>query len=184
MLIYVNLRPGGALRWKVEDHRLRRSVSDMWQADTSKVVAPHVCRLRTDGLAPTSKYWTYRSHTGDMGLVSLVIYCQQVLGLSALLQWLCWERNWGGSYTTTQSGWEVESGALFLRSSAYVQPCWWLTKGCYTRTTWDTYGLGPYVDWAWDACDMLIGFSLQGVHWFESPRLLDMSNCLFAVVSK
>jgi hypothetical protein len=35
-----NLRPGGALRWKVEDHQLGRSGSVMWQARTSKVVSP------------------------------------------------------------------------------------------------------------------------------------------------
>jgi hypothetical protein len=34
----VNLRPGGALRWKVEDHWLRRSGSVMWKVGTSKVV--------------------------------------------------------------------------------------------------------------------------------------------------
>jgi hypothetical protein len=47
-----NLRPGGALRWKVEGRRLGRSGSGMWKASTSKVVAPAcVDRLRTDGLA-------------------------------------------------------------------------------------------------------------------------------------
>jgi hypothetical protein len=30
----------------------------------------HLCRLRTDGLAPASKYWIYRSHTGVMRPVS------------------------------------------------------------------------------------------------------------------
>jgi hypothetical protein len=35
-----NLGPGGALRWKVEDHQLRKSRNDMWQAGTSKVVVP------------------------------------------------------------------------------------------------------------------------------------------------
>jgi hypothetical protein len=40
MLIFVNLRPGGALRWKMEDHCLGRSGSVMWQVSTSKVVAP------------------------------------------------------------------------------------------------------------------------------------------------
>jgi hypothetical protein len=35
-----NLGPGGVLRWKVEDHQLRRSGNNMWQAGTSKVVAP------------------------------------------------------------------------------------------------------------------------------------------------
>jgi hypothetical protein len=32
-------RPGEALSWKVENHRLGRSGSVMWQASTSKVVA-------------------------------------------------------------------------------------------------------------------------------------------------
>jgi hypothetical protein len=35
----VNWRPDGALRWKVEDHRLGRAGSVMWKAGTSKVVA-------------------------------------------------------------------------------------------------------------------------------------------------
>jgi hypothetical protein len=35
-----NLRQGGALRWKVEDPRLKRSGSVIWQADTYKIVAP------------------------------------------------------------------------------------------------------------------------------------------------
>jgi hypothetical protein len=30
-------------------------------------------------------------------------------------------------------------------------------------------------------CGMLVGFPLQGVHRFESPRLSDMSNRLFVV---
>jgi hypothetical protein len=38
IVVKVNLRPGGALRWKVEDRRLGRSGSVMLQAGTSKVV--------------------------------------------------------------------------------------------------------------------------------------------------
>jgi hypothetical protein len=53
-----------------------------------------LCRLRTEGLVPVSKYRTYRSHTGDMGPVSLVAHHRQKLGLSLLLHWLAWERNW------------------------------------------------------------------------------------------
>jgi hypothetical protein len=59
--------------------------------------SPHLCRFRIDGLDPMSKYGRYWSHAGDMGLVSLVAFHQQVLGLGTLLQWLCWERNWGRS---------------------------------------------------------------------------------------
>jgi hypothetical protein len=29
-----------------------------------------LCRLRTEGLVPVSKYQTYQSHSGDMGPVS------------------------------------------------------------------------------------------------------------------
>jgi hypothetical protein len=36
----INLRPGRALRWKAEDRRLGRAGNVMWQAGTSKVVAP------------------------------------------------------------------------------------------------------------------------------------------------
>jgi hypothetical protein len=36
----VNLRPGGALRWKVEDHWLGRVGRVLWKVSTSKVVAP------------------------------------------------------------------------------------------------------------------------------------------------
>jgi hypothetical protein len=32
--------------------------------------SPRLCRLMTEGLVPVSKYQTYRSHAGDMGLVS------------------------------------------------------------------------------------------------------------------
>jgi hypothetical protein len=32
--------------------------------------------------------------------------------------------------------------------------------------------------------DVLVGFSLQGVHRFESPRLSDMSNRLFMAAIK
>jgi hypothetical protein len=36
----------------------------------------------------------YRSHAGDMGPVSLVAHHRQKLGLSLLLHWLAWERNY------------------------------------------------------------------------------------------
>jgi hypothetical protein len=41
--------------------------------------SPRLCHLSTDGLAPASKYWTYRSHAGDMGPVSLVACRRQML---------------------------------------------------------------------------------------------------------
>jgi hypothetical protein len=41
-----------------------------------------------------SKYSTYRSHAGDMGLVNLVVGHPQGLGLCPLLHWLVWKRSW------------------------------------------------------------------------------------------
>jgi hypothetical protein len=48
---------------------------------------------------------------------------------------------------TTQSGWEVESGALFLRSGASVQACWRLVKGCHIRRPPTVSVCRVYVDW-------------------------------------
>jgi hypothetical protein len=145
--------------------------------------SPRLCQLRTDGLTPASKYWTYRSYAGFYGpskpsswllTGAWLKRTASVVMLGEKLRWVPW---------ATQPDWEVESGALFLRSSATVQPYWQLIKGCYALATWDTYGLGPYADWAWDPCGMLVGFSLHGVHRFKSSRLSDMSNRLFTGVS-
>jgi hypothetical protein len=38
--------------------------------------SPYLCRLRTEGLVLVSKYWTYRSHAGDIGSVNLVACCR------------------------------------------------------------------------------------------------------------
>jgi hypothetical protein len=59
-----------------------------------QVCSPRLCWLRTDELAPASKYWMFWSHAGDMWLVRLVVYRQQMVTLPPLLQWLSWERNW------------------------------------------------------------------------------------------
>jgi hypothetical protein len=56
--------------------------------------SPRLCQLRTDGLAPVSKYWTYRSHVGDMSPVSQVVCRQERVTLPPLLRCLSWERNW------------------------------------------------------------------------------------------
>jgi hypothetical protein len=35
-------------------------------------------------------------------------------------------------------------------------------KSRYMWTMWDMYGPGPYADWAWEACGVLVGFSPTG----------------------
>jgi hypothetical protein len=55
--------------------------------------------------------------------------------------------------------WGLCREPFFSGAVGSVQIYRWLAKGCYALSTWDTYGLGPYAEWAWDACGMLVGFS-------------------------
>jgi hypothetical protein len=56
--------------------------------------SPHLCQLRTEGLVPVSKYWTYRSHAGDIDPVSLVACCRYMLGFAPTTSRLDRARNW------------------------------------------------------------------------------------------
>jgi hypothetical protein len=182
---WITWRPGRALRWKVEDRRLGRSGSVMSKPAPPRLCPPpRLCHIRTDGLAPVRKYWTYRSHAGDMGPVSLVAGHQQKNGFAPTTSMTVLGEKLGmdpwighpaccGLYREP-----FFSGAVAQLNSVDVY-----TKNCYALTAWDTYSLGPYADWAWEACGVLVGFSLQGVHRFKSPRLSDMSNRLFTAVS-
>jgi hypothetical protein len=92
---------------------------------------PCLCRLRTEGLVPVSKYWTYRSHAGDMVPVNLVAYHQQVFDfLHCFIGWLRRETGYGLVDRSAGMLWIV-SGALFLGSSDSAQLCRWLMKGCH-----------------------------------------------------
>jgi hypothetical protein len=135
----------------------------------------HLCRLWTDGLASTSKYWTYRSYAGDMGPVSLVACRQHVLGLSALLQWLCWERNWGRSRgpLSRAKRWSREHfcSAAVHPSNPVDDPRKVAIHGpreirMVENHMWTERGK-RVACWS--------GFSLHSLHWFESPRLSYMS---------
>jgi hypothetical protein len=95
--------------------------------------SPRLCRLRTEWLVPRSKYWTYRSHVGDMGPVSLVAGRPQVLGLSLPLQWLSWERNWGGSHGPLSRAERWSREHFFSGAVVSVQPYRRLMKGCHVR---------------------------------------------------
>jgi hypothetical protein len=121
---------------------------------------PRLCRLRTDGLIPASKYWTYWSHVGDMGPVSLVDSCQQKLIFSPTASLAIVGEKLGTDLRIRRSS-SCElcqepffSGVVDLYKSVDD-----FTKVCYTLTVWDTYCLGPYADWVWDACDVSVGLS-------------------------
>jgi hypothetical protein len=69
-------------------------MSGLRKADTFKIVAPTLCQLRTDVLAPTSKCWTYRSYAGVYGSSKPSSLLSTDVWLSPLLHWLTRERNW------------------------------------------------------------------------------------------
>jgi hypothetical protein len=58
--------------------------------------------------------------------------------------------------------WGLCQEPLFSGAVRSFQIYRWLVKGCYALTTWDMYSLGPYANWAWDACGVLVRFSPAG----------------------
>jgi hypothetical protein len=86
-------------------------------------------QLMSDGLAPTSKYWMYRSHTGVYGsskpsslLSTDIWFCPH-----CFIGWLRRETGYGPIDQSASVLWIV-SGALFLGSSDPAQLCWWLRE--------------------------------------------------------
>jgi hypothetical protein len=125
--------------------------------------SPRLCRLRTDGLAPASKYWTYWSHAGVYGpskpsnFSSIEAWLKTTASLVGLEEKLGTDP-WIGQ--STCGGLCQEP--FFLGAVESVQICRHLVKYCYIWTTWDTYGLGSYAGRAWKACGVLVSFSPEG----------------------
>jgi hypothetical protein len=74
--------------------------------------SPRLCRLRTEGLIPVSKYWMYQSHAGDMSPVS---WCSYVTTWPKPLfptPRLSWE---SGDEVTQSNGWA--SLSLIVKTS-------------------------------------------------------------------
>jgi hypothetical protein len=79
--------------------------------------------IKDHSVGPRAQVLTYRSHAGDMGPVSLVVGCQQVLDFSPLLFGCCGrEAGYGPVDRMTVVLWIV-SGALLLGCSGSVQIC-------------------------------------------------------------
>jgi hypothetical protein len=124
--------------------------------------SPRLRRLRTVRLAPMSKYWTYRSHAGDMDPVNLVACCCWMFSfLHCFIGWLGRETGYGPTDRSASVLW-IMSGALFLGSSDSVQLCRWLVEGCHV---WDRPH-EAYVGRTWTGVRsvrvVLVGFSPVG----------------------
>jgi uncharacterized membrane protein len=145
VLIIDNLRPAGSLRCKVETAvgKVREWCVASWHLQGC---SPHLS-VKDRWIGPMSKYWTYWSHAGDMGPISLVA-CSSIdvcLKRTASMVVLAEKLRWVPQ--TTQPGWEVESGAHFLESSESIQLCWVSVKGCHVRKPPIGSLRGAYMDW-------------------------------------
>jgi hypothetical protein len=86
--------------------------------------SPRLCRLRTEGLVPVSRYCTYQSHAGVYGpgkpntwMPTDVWFC-----LHCFNGWLGRETGYGLTDQSAGVLWIV-SGTLFPSSSDYVKGC-------------------------------------------------------------
>jgi hypothetical protein len=161
------LSVGNIGEWCVESWHLKGS-------------SPHLCRLRTDGLTPMSKYWMYQSHAGDMSPVSLVAYHRQMLGFAPTASRLARKRNW---VWTCGSVSRCAVDCVKSPFSLEQWPCSTLSmtheRLPHTETARRKHTSGIR-ELTWEAyVSCWLGFPLYGVHRFESPRLSDISNHLF-----
>jgi hypothetical protein len=116
--------------------------------------SPHLCQLRTDGLALASKYWMYRSHTGVYGPsepssywpIDTWLYPHYFIG------WHKREIGYGPVDRSVDVLWIVLV-VLFLRSSGPTQLCWWLCERLphvdHMRYVWSWILCGPSVKSVW-----------------------------------
>jgi hypothetical protein len=124
--------------------------------------SPHLCRLRTEGLVPVSKYWTYRSHAGVYGPSKPSSMLSIDANFYLLLHWLSWERNisWPMNYSARL--W-VAPGALILESSR-IRPT--LLTTTWMVAIYVNYSQEAYTGRTWTSVRsvhvVLIGFSLIG----------------------
>jgi hypothetical protein len=79
--------------------------------------SPRLCRLRTDGFVPTSKYWKYWSHAGVIGPVNLVAAINMCLTfLHCFID--CYRREIGyGPVDRSAVMLWIGTGSLFLEGS-------------------------------------------------------------------
>jgi hypothetical protein len=118
-----------------------------------------------------------------MGPVNLVAGCRKRVTLPPLFQWLAQERNWVRTHGS------VSLRAVDYVGSSFPREQWLCPLLLMTSQKVAMYGDRPKKAYAWRTWTdvenvrvMLVGFSLLGVHRFESLRLSDISNRLFVTV--
>jgi hypothetical protein len=111
-----------------------------------------LCRLRTDGLGPVSKYWTYRSDACVYGpsKPSSLSSTDACLCPHCFNGWLERETGYGPTDRSADVLW------IMLWAVALLNSVDDYAKSCYMWITWDTYGRGLYTDQALKACGVLV----------------------------
>jgi hypothetical protein len=89
---------------------------------------------------------------------------------------------WWGCRSVSRRVGDVVESPYFLGAVGSIQIYRWLVKGYYMWTTWDTYDRGSYVDRAWKACGVLVGFSLAECTSIRITVNLGYEYCLFVAV--
>jgi hypothetical protein len=158
---WLNCRLDETLRWKVKTISWEGRKVVCRKSAPSRLY-PRLSRLRTDGFTPWASIQTYRLHAGVYGSIKPSSRLSTEVWLSPLLHFLARERNWVRTHGSVSRRAVDYVGSLFSQSSDSVQHRRWCAKGYYVWIKWNTYGPGPYVDWAWKACGMLIEFFLAG----------------------
>jgi hypothetical protein len=113
----------------------------------------HLCQLWTNGLDSMSKYWTYWLHARDMGLISWCTLSSTNVWLKPTASIVVLEEKLRRVPWATQPGWEVESGALFLRSSSIrpmlLMTCERLLYTDHVKYVWSRAIRRPSVECVW-----------------------------------
>jgi hypothetical protein len=136
-----------------------------WYVDSRHLqdCSPCLSRLRTDGLAPASKYWTYRSHAGVYESSKSSSRRQQMLGFAPTASLVgLWEKLGMDSWISQPTCCGLCREPFFTGAVTLLNFVDDYVKGRYMWTTWDMYGPGPCADWAWETCDVLVRFSPIG----------------------
>jgi hypothetical protein len=153
-------RPGGVIRRK--GRQLVGKVGE-WVVASQHLqgCSPHLCQLRTVRLAPASKYWTYRSHDGDMSPVSW--YSWVTIGpkpLSPTPGLSHGRRN----EVTQDDGWACLS--LVAKTSSGYRGLFWLHGSQWKVIMYGDCRKKAYVRCVWTGVGsvhgMLVRFSLAG----------------------
>jgi hypothetical protein len=167
-------------KWRPLVGKVREWYVESWHLQGC---SPHLCQLMTDGLA----------------------LHEQVLNIQITCRW--YRPSKPSSLTSTEGGFTPTASMAGLGEKLGTDPwigqpsccglCWEpffsgvvalsfaiddLRKGCYVLTTWDTYGLGLYVDRAWDACGVLVRFSPAGCTSIQITVTLEYEYRLFVAL--